>query len=67
MHLEYPFMFSDNTYSGSKPLTVDLARKLIDAIKASKSVRKPLISSVLKILKGYCPVKKDNAIEDTFS
>ncbi len=40
MHLAYPFMYSDSTYEGPKPLNVEQARKLSEAIKATKLLKK---------------------------
>lgn len=51
-------MYSDNAYSGSKILNLDQARKLGEAIKASKCLKKSLHPQIMRILKSLTSFKE---------
>lgn len=53
MHMEYPYMFSDSIYTGTKRLTIEQAKKMNDAIKVSKCLRRHVNPQIHRVLKSY--------------
>ena len=51
MHMEFPFFYSDIAYTGTKQVTIDQAKRMNEAVKALKLFKKPLPTSVTKIVK----------------
>jgi 23S rRNA A2030 N6-methylase RlmJ len=51
MHMEYPFFYSDHAYTGTKQLSMEQAKRMNEAIKSCKVLKKPLPPSVTKIIK----------------